>query len=95
MIMRQGAIPAVLFLLCADEIAGYHLYCAFSNIVHTLHPSHLILLLQCLRDTLTNHHICHDVVEYELCFFIFLIAISFVFSLLHNAPYVTLASNRN
>ena len=65
--MRQGAIPAALFLLCADEIAGYHLYCAFSNIVHTLHPSHLILLLQCLRDTLTNHHICHDVVEYELC----------------------------
>lgn len=54
--LRRGLFPAA-DSLCVNQLVVYELHCPVSNIVHPLHPQHLILLFELFGHTLTLGHL--------------------------------------
>ena len=46
--------------LCVDQTVIYDLYCPVPDVVHPLHPQHLILRLELFGDALTLCHLFYQ-----------------------------------
>ena len=57
-------IPAI-DPLCVDQIIIHHLHCPFSDVVHPLHPQHLILRLKLFGDALTGCKLFYQLKKYD------------------------------
>ena len=66
---RRGLIP-IADTLCVDQIVVDHLHSPIPDIVHPLHPEHLILSLELFGDALTGGKLFYQLKEHSLRLFV-------------------------
>lgn len=59
----RGLLPAAV-ILCVDQIVVNHLHGSIPDVVHPVHPQHLILGLEFLGEALTGGHLFYQLKEH-------------------------------
>ena len=63
---RRRLLPAA-DILCVDQIDVDHLHSPIPDVVHLLHPKHLILSLELFGDALTLGHLLYQLKKHSFC----------------------------